>query len=51
MLGVHTLQSTSDQQDPVLYAAISAALPTAVLPEQGAHGHTRSRAGLTRSMR
>ena len=36
MLAVHTLQSTSDQQDPVLYAAISAALPTAVLPEQGA---------------
>ena len=36
MLAVHTLQSTSDQQDPVLYAPISAALPTAVLPEQSA---------------
>lgn len=36
MLATHTLQSTSDQQDPVLYAAISAALPTAVLPQQGA---------------
>lgn len=36
MLGTYTLQSTSDQQDPVLYAAIAAALPTAVLPEQGA---------------
>ena len=37
MLEVHTLQSTSDQQDPVLYAPISAALPTAVLPEQGCY--------------
>ncbi|GFZ44770.1 hypothetical protein JCM24511_02495 [Saitozyma sp. JCM 24511] len=36
MLSIHTLQSTSDQQDPILYAAIAAALPTAVLPEQGA---------------
>lgn len=36
MLSVHTLQSTSDQQDPVLYAAISAAIPTAVIPEQAA---------------
>jgi alpha-galactosidase len=36
MLATHTLQSTSDQQDPVLYAAIAAAIPTAVLPEQGA---------------
>ncbi|RMJ07020.1 hypothetical protein CDV36_013381 [Fusarium kuroshium] len=34
MLSVHSLQSTSDQQDPALYAAISAALPTAVVPEQ-----------------
>lgn len=36
MLSVHTLQSTSDQQDPVRYAAIAAAIPTAVTPEQGA---------------
>ncbi|KAH8884112.1 putative Melibiase subfamily [Thozetella sp. PMI_491] len=36
MLAVHPLQSTSDQQHPELYAAISAAIPTAVLPEQGA---------------
>lgn len=36
MLSVHTLQSTSDQQDPLLYAAIAAACPTAVVPEQGA---------------
>lgn len=36
MLAIHTLQSTSDQQDPVLYAAISAAIHTAVTPEQGA---------------
>lgn len=36
MLSVHSLQSTSDQQDPVLYAAIAAALPTSVLPEQSA---------------
>lgn len=36
MLGVHTLQSTSDQEDPILYAAISAAIPTAVVPEQSA---------------
>lgn len=36
MLGVHTLQSTSDQQDPVLYAAISCAIPTAVTPQQSA---------------
>ncbi|KAF4334825.1 alpha-galactosidase [Fusarium beomiforme] len=36
MLSVHSLQSTSDQQDPVLYGAISAALPTCVLPEQSA---------------
>ncbi|TPX11550.1 uncharacterized protein E0L32_007761 [Thyridium curvatum] len=35
-LAVHTLQSTSDQQDPVRYAAIAAAIPTAVIPEQGA---------------
>ena len=36
MLAVHTLQSTSDQQDPLLYAAIAAACPTAVVPEQSA---------------
>jgi alpha-galactosidase len=36
MLSVHPLQSTSDQQDPVLYAAIAAAVPTAVTPEQSA---------------
>ena len=36
MLSVNTLQSTSDQQDPVRYAAISAAIHTAVVPEQGA---------------
>lgn len=36
MLAVHILQSTSDQQDPVRYAAIAAAVPTAVTPEQSA---------------
>jgi alpha-galactosidase len=36
MLSVHQLQSTSDQQDPVHYAAISASIPTAVIPEQSA---------------
>lgn len=36
MLAVHPLQSTSDQQDPALYSAISAAVPTAVTPEQSA---------------
>ncbi|KIX00574.1 uncharacterized protein Z518_09639 [Rhinocladiella mackenziei CBS 650.93] len=36
MLSVHSLQSTSDQEDPVLYAAIAAAVPTAVTPEQSA---------------
>jgi alpha-galactosidase len=36
MLSTYTLQSTSDQQDPELYAAIAASLPTAVLPEQSA---------------
>lgn len=34
MLATHSLQSTSDQQDAVLYSAISAAIPTAVTPEQ-----------------
>lgn len=36
MLAVHSIQSTSDQQDPVLYAAIAASAPTAVTPEQSA---------------
>lgn len=36
MLATHSLQSTSDQQDPVRYAAIAAAAPTAVTPEQSA---------------
>jgi alpha-galactosidase len=36
MLAVHTLQSTSDQQHPVKYAAIAAAIFTAVVPEQAA---------------
>lgn len=36
MLGTHSLQSTSDQQDPVRYASIAAAAPTAVTPEQSA---------------
>lgn len=35
-LAVHTIQSTSDQQYPEHYAVIAAAIPTAVLPEQGA---------------
>lgn len=36
MLAIHPLQSNSDQQDPALYGAISAAAPTAVTPEQSA---------------
>ncbi|KAH7377392.1 glycoside hydrolase superfamily [Pyrenochaeta sp. MPI-SDFR-AT-0127] len=36
MLAIHTLQCTSDQQKPEAYAAIAAAVPTAVLPEQSA---------------
>lgn len=36
MLATHSIQSTSDQQDALLYAAISASLPTAVTPEQSA---------------
>jgi alpha-galactosidase len=36
LLAVHSLQSTSDQQDPVRYASIAAAAPTAVTPEQSA---------------
>lgn len=35
-LAVHPLQSTSDNQDPLFTAAIAAAAPTAVPPEQGA---------------
>lgn len=35
-LAVAQLQSTSDQQDPLLYAAVAASAPTAVPPEQGA---------------
>ncbi|KEF63624.1 alpha-galactosidase [Exophiala aquamarina CBS 119918] len=36
MLAIHPIQSTSDQQDPVRYAAVSAAIATAVTPEQSA---------------
>lgn len=36
MLASHTLQSTSDQQDPARYAAIAASVATAVTPEQSA---------------
>lgn len=36
MLAVHPLQSTSDQEDPVFYSTIAAAVPTAVCPEQSA---------------
>ncbi|KAI8300572.1 alpha-galactosidase [Colletotrichum sp. SAR11_240] len=36
MLAVHSIQSTSDQQEPKLYAAIAAACPAAVTPEQSA---------------
>ena len=36
MLSIHSLQSTSDQTDPVLYACIAAAAPSAVCPEQSA---------------
>jgi alpha-galactosidase len=35
-LAVHSIQSTSDQQDPIRYAAVSAAILTAVAPEQAA---------------
>jgi alpha-galactosidase len=31
------MQSTSDQQDPVLYATIAAAAPASILPEQAGH--------------
>lgn len=36
MLATHSIQSTSDLQDPVLNAALAAAVPTAVTPEQSA---------------
>uniref|UniRef100_A0A060T9H5 alpha-galactosidase n=1 Tax=Blastobotrys adeninivorans TaxID=409370 RepID=A0A060T9H5_BLAAD len=36
LLSVHPLQSSSDQQDPVKYAAISGSIPTALTPEQNA---------------
>ncbi|KAK2766755.1 hypothetical protein FQN54_006069 [Arachnomyces sp. PD_36] len=36
MLAIHPIQSTSDQQDPIRYAAIAASVPTAVTPEQSA---------------
>lgn len=36
LLATHSLQSTSDQQDPIRYAAIAASAPTAVTPEQSA---------------
>lgn len=36
MLSVHSLQSTSDQQDPIRYAAIASAMPSATTPEQAA---------------
>lgn len=35
-LSLHSLQSTSDQTDPVLYSAISASVLTALTPEQSA---------------
>jgi alpha-galactosidase len=35
-LRVHPVQSTSDNQDPLMTAAIAAAAPTTVTPEQGA---------------
>jgi alpha-galactosidase len=36
MLATHPLQSTSDQEDPVRYAAIAASVTSAVTPEQSA---------------
>ena len=36
MVAVHPVQSTSDQQDPTRYPAVSVAIPTAVTPEQSA---------------
>jgi alpha-galactosidase len=37
MLARLHVQSTSDQQDPVLYAPIAAAAPASILPEQAGH--------------
>jgi hypothetical protein len=45
ILLVHPLQSTSDQQCPGRYAAISASIPTAVVPEQGASWAILNRTG------
>jgi alpha-galactosidase len=36
LLASHSIQSTSDQQNPLLYVAIAASTPTAVAPEQSA---------------
>ncbi|KAK2592773.1 hypothetical protein QQS21_009516 [Conoideocrella luteorostrata] len=36
MLSTHSIQSTSDLQDPILYAGLAAGVPTAVTPEQSA---------------
>ena len=36
LLAIHPLQSSSDQQDPFRYAAISGSIATAVTPEQNA---------------
>ncbi|KAH8799149.1 putative Melibiase subfamily [Xylogone sp. PMI_703] len=36
MLSICAMQSTSDQQDPIRYAAIAASIMTAVIPEQSA---------------
>jgi len=36
MLAEHPIQSTSDQQDPVRFAAVSATIATAIAPEQSA---------------
>jgi alpha-galactosidase len=36
LLSIKSVQSTSDQQDYLRYAAVSAAIPTAVAPEQSA---------------
>ena len=37
LLAVHPLQSTSDQEDPLKYAAVAASVSTAVTPEQSAN--------------
>lgn len=36
LLGLHPIQSTSDQEDAIYYAPIAASIPTAVTPEQSA---------------